>query len=162
MRKIASIVLFITLFALPIGACSTNEVEHGEGHDAQQTQIGDLRQETESTSVLPAFLNEKSEEIKMVYAAAAQNQKLLEHIPCYCGCGDSVGHKDNYDCFVHKNNEDGSLVWDDHGTRCQVCLDIAAESIVMYSEGKSIKEIREYIDDKYKEGYAEPTPTPEV
>lgn len=162
MRKIASSLLLTALLALPLGACSTNEAEHDEGNDVQHAQLGDLRQETASTSVLPAFLDDKQEDMKVIYAAVAQNQDLLEHIPCYCGCGDSVGHKDNYDCFIHENNEDGSLVWDDHATRCQACLEIAAESIVMYSEGKSMKEIREYIDDKYKEGYAEPTPTPEV
>lgn len=63
-------------------------------------------------------------------------------------------------CFVKKINEDGSVVWDDHGTRCGVCLEIAAESMKMKQEGKSIKEIRNYIDEKYKEGYAKPTKTP--
>jgi len=28
--------------------------------------------------------------------------------------------------------------------------------------GKSIKQIRQSIDEKYKSGYAKPTPTPEV
>lgn len=37
---------------------------------------------------------------------------------------------------------------------------IAAKSIKMKQEGKSIKEIRRYIDKKYKEGYAKPTKTP--
>lgn len=31
-----------------------------------------------------------------------------------------------------------------------------------YSKGKSIKEIRDEIDKKYENGYATPTPTPEV
>jgi Protein of unknown function with PCYCGC motif len=34
------------------------------------------------------------------------------------------------------------------------------KSIKMKQEGKSIKEIRHYIDEKYKEGYAKPTKTP--
>ena len=117
---------------------------------------------TESASVFPSFLDNQPGEMQLIYQAVSQHQNLLEQIPCYCGCGDSVGHKDNYDCFIYKNHEDGSLVWDDHATRCQVCLDIAAESIVLYREGKSIQDIRDFIDKQYKEGYAEPTPTPDV
>ncbi len=154
MRKLTTLFMLIALFSLPLGACATKEEEH--------TQLGDLRQETASTSELPAFLDDKSDDMKMLYAAVAHHQDLLEHMPCYCGCGESVGHKDNYDCFIDQNNEDGSLVWDDHATRCQACLDIAAESIVMYNDGTSLSDIRNYIDDKYKEGYPEPTPTPEV
>lgn len=158
MRKIVNLFFILALLSLPLGACSTKKAEN----HSQQPQLGDMREETESTSVLPPFLDNKSDDMKLIYRAVSQHQHLLEQIPCYCGCGDSVEHKDNYDCFIYKNNEDGSLVWDDHATRCQACLDIAAESIVMYSEGKSIKDIRDHIDNQYKEGYAEPTPTPEV
>ena len=43
---------------------------------------------------------------------------------------------------------------------CDVCLEIAAESMVEYQKGKSMLDIRKEIDEKYKEGYAKPTPTP--
>lgn len=43
---------------------------------------------------------------------------------------------------------------------CGVCLETAAESIIQYKDGKCLKEIRQYIDEKYKEGYSKPTPTP--
>ncbi|MGM8365488.1 PCYCGC motif-containing (lipo)protein [Virgibacillus sp. W0181] len=142
-------------------ACSSEESEE-QNHPATEV-TGDTREETSSLKELPPFLDAKSEEMQILYQAVAQNQKLLESIPCYCGCGDeSIGHKDNYDCFIHENNDDGSLVWDDHATRCQACLDIAAESIIESSNGKSVKVIRNMIEEKYKEGYAEPTPTPEV
>ena len=80
-------------------------------------------------------------------------------MPCYCGCGESAGHKSNLNCFIQEKREDGSIVWDDHGTRCLVCLEIAVQSAQLHKEGKSLKEIRQFIDDTYKEGYAKPTPT---
>lgn len=43
---------------------------------------------------------------------------------------------------------------------CGVCLETAAESIIQYKDGKCLKEIRQYIDEKYKEGYSKPIPTP--
>ncbi|PGN03224.1 PCYCGC motif-containing (lipo)protein [Priestia megaterium] len=119
-------------------------------------------EETASNEVLPEFLKDKPEEVQTIYANAAQNQELLENIPYYCGCGESTGDKNNYDCFIHENKRDGKVVWDDHGTKCGVCLEIAAQSVPDLEPGKSIKQIRQSIDEKYKSGYAKPTPTPEV
>ncbi|PLT34956.1 PCYCGC motif-containing (lipo)protein [Bacillus sp. V5-8f] len=133
---------------------------HKEEHQ-HHTSSGDIQEETKTANVMPDFLNGKPEEMAAIYAAAPKYQELLEHIPCYCGCNDSAGHRDNYDCFIHENKNNGAVVWDDHGTKCGVCLITAAESINQLNEGKSIKEIREYIDNKYKEGYPEPTPTPQ-
>ncbi|WP_042350157.1 PCYCGC domain-containing protein [Bacillus massiliogorillae] len=165
--------ILLSLFAtviLILGACSKNEAteatktgnqEQTENHDhTQHAANGDLQEETKSIETLPSFLKDKPEEMSTVYAAVAKNRKLLESMPCYCGCGESAGHKDNYDCFIFENKTDGSIVWDDHATRCKVCLEIAAESVVLYNNGKSAKEIRDIIDSKYKEGYLKPTPTP--
>lgn len=147
--------LVFLLFSFLLTACNS-------GHDGHQSRAanGDLREETASADVLPSFLDGQSEGVRLVYRAAALSGDLLEWIPCYCGCGESAGHQSSRHCFVHAYREDGTVVWDDHGTRCGVCLQIAAEAIRMRQEGKSVKEIREYIDEKYRDGYAAPTPTP--
>ncbi|KHE72795.1 PCYCGC motif-containing (lipo)protein [Halobacillus sp. BBL2006] len=141
--------------------CSSDNSEEAEESHIEHVN-GDLREETQDTDTLPAFLDDKNEDMQMLYTAASQNKDLLENIPCYCGCGDSVGHRSNYDCFIHENKQDGSIVWDDHATKCGVCLEIAAQSIVDHQDGKSIKQIRNDIDQTYEEDYAEPTPTPEI
>ncbi|RWR04529.1 PCYCGC motif-containing (lipo)protein [Siminovitchia fortis] len=163
MKKLAIVALI--MINMVLAACSNTGKEHAEEQHAgegQEMQLGDIREETGGPQELPPFLEGKPEDMQTVYQAAALNKDLLEKIPCYCGCGESVGHKDNYDCFIHDNKEDGRIVWDDHGTKCIVCLEIAAQSISDYRNGKSVKEIRKEIDEKYKEGYAEPTPTEEV
>ncbi|WP_027409103.1 PCYCGC motif-containing (lipo)protein [Anoxybacteroides tepidamans] len=146
-------------FSLLMGACSSNEAKEHHHTAAYTTSSGDIRETTKSIDHLPSFLSQYEEDMAVLYQQAAKHRELLESIPCYCGCGQSAGHKNNYDCFVHENKKDGSVVWDDHATKCGVCLEIAAESITAYEQGKSIKEIRQMIDSKYKEGYAEPTPT---
>lgn len=146
----------ILLLVLVLSACSPSH----DSSDQTRTSSGDLREETASADVLPAFLENQSEDVRLVYQTAAKSADLLEWIPCYCGCGESAGHQSSLNCFIHSVNPDGSVVWDDHGTRCGVCLQIAAESILLRQEGKSVKEIRDYIDGKYREGYAAPTPTP--
>ena len=135
------------------------ETEHAGHHDAHTQPNGDLQEITSSAKEMPTFLNDKNDDMKAVYLAAAQHPDILASMPCYCGCGDSAGHKSNLNCFVADISKD-KVVWDDHGTRCGVCLEIAAESILMSKDGKSLKEIRQYIDENYKEGYAKPTPTP--
>ena len=150
-------------FALVIGllgilaGCSDDQNE--EAHHDHTAANGDIREETASVDTLPSFLDDKDDNMRLIYSSAAKNPDLLKFIPCYCGCGDSAGHKSNLNCFVYKT-QGNKVVWDDHGTRCELCLKIAAESIVKYNNGESIKQIRSYIDEQYKEGYAKPTPTP--
>ncbi|MFC7372851.1 PCYCGC motif-containing (lipo)protein [Fictibacillus iocasae] len=134
---------------------------HGS-HDATGAKLpnGDLRELTASAEKLPAFLNGKQEVVSAVYKQVPAHKELLESMPCYCGCGESAGHKNNYDCFIAENKAGGEILWDDHGTRCGVCLEIAAVSMKQAAEGKSPLEIRQFIDETYKEGYAKPTPTP--
>lgn len=152
------------LFIL-IAGCSakTDEEKSGETtvseHGSHTQPNGDLQEATASVEDMPDFLSNKDDQMKTIYMAAAKHPEVLESMPCYCGCGDSAGHKNNLNCFVADISTE-KVVWDDHGTRCGVCLEIAAESILMSKDGKSLKEIRQYIDEKYKEGYAKPTPTP--
>ncbi len=54
------------------------------------------------------------------YLFAKTNPKLLKQFPCYCGCGQSVGHRSNLDCFVFADG-----VYNSHGSRCDVCVDVA-------------------------------------
>jgi Protein of unknown function with PCYCGC motif len=169
LHKKSLVVLIMLIVSIASAACSSsNTSEEKTSHTVKEHQqhsehvSGDIREETASNKVLPEFLKDKSEDMQIIYVNAAQNKELLEKIPCYCGCGESAGHKNNYDCFIHENKEDGKVVWDDHGTKCGVCLEIAAQSISDLKAGKSIKQIRQSIDEKYKSGYAKPTPTPEV
>ncbi len=121
---------------------------------------GDLQEVTASTDILPTFLDDKPEEMRLVYQVAGTATDIIEWMPCYCGCGESAGYGSNINCFIDEVRKDGSVVWDDHGTRCRVCLEIAVLSVKMTQDGKSLKEVREFIDKNYKEGYAEPPDTP--
>ncbi|WP_213421143.1 PCYCGC motif-containing (lipo)protein [Bhargavaea massiliensis] len=175
------IIYILAAFGLVLSACGNDAAGEADGHEDEaaheghdhaapadrevkegQTVLpnGDLQEVTASAEELPSFLDDKPEDMQLVYKVAGSATEILEWMPCYCGCGDSAGHKSNMNCFISEVREDGSVVWDDHGTRCLVCLEIAVESVKMAQDGKSLKEIRETIDKTYNEGYAEPTPTP--
>ncbi|WP_409294879.1 PCYCGC motif-containing (lipo)protein [Peribacillus sp. SCS-26] len=164
--KNTAIAVFSTAFLL--SGCGTEEntqKESSHKHKAEEIHAehtaGDLRVETKKDTK-PAFLAEKPEDMQMLYLAVSQNQKLLEQMPCYCGCGEEAGHKSNYDCFIYEKKDNGNIVWDDHATRCGVCMEIAAQSIIDLQDGKTIEEIRKQVDAKYQKGFAKPTPTPPV
>ncbi|QSS99403.1 hypothetical protein IMZ31_15155 [Pontibacillus sp. ALD_SL1] len=159
MRKMAMALIGLLLLSIGLTGCGNEESKHDGGDHG--VVIGDIQETTASKASLPSFLDEKHEDIRTIYQGAVQHQELLEQMPCYCGCGDSVGHMNNYDCFIHDQDEQ-SIVWDDHGTKCNVCLEIAAKAMIEYSKGQSVEDIRTMIDETYKEGYAKPTPTPPV
>lgn len=165
-----SLMLILLTLVLVLGACGgtaqkatdkeeNHDTAHGN-HEQTQLQNGDLQEVTASVDILPTFLDDKPEDLRLIYQVAGTATDIIEWMPCYCGCGESAGHGSNMNCFIDEIREDGSVVWDDHGTRCQVCLEIAIQSVQKTQEGKSLKEIRDFIDETYREGYAEPTATP--
>ncbi|PLR81053.1 hypothetical protein CVD25_06750 [Bacillus canaveralius] len=165
-KSLIGYLIFLTTALILIAGCSSATVEEdnaksSDGKDSHtyHAENGDLRESTASAEELPVFVHDKHKQVKIVYGEAAKHKELLEWIPCYCGCAESGNHQNVYDCFVYENRENGEVVWDDHGTKCGTCLDTAAESIQQYNDGKTIKQIRDYIDDKYQDSYGEPTPT---
>lgn len=162
MKKVLFILFSCILFLSACGQDSKQEIheEHEDHVHVGHLENGDLQETTASSDILPTFLDTQSEDMKLVYQAAAKANDVLKWMPCYCGCGDSAGHKSNFNCFVHEIKENGEVVWDDHGTRCAACLETAIASIQMVQEGKTLVEIRNTIDETYKEGYAKPTETP--
>ena len=155
------LMLILLAMTLVVAACGQKGKEHGSLEVGQQKQLpnGDLQEVTASAAELPAFMDDKSEDMRLIYQVAGSATDILDYIPCYCGCGESADHKSNKNCFVDEIREDGSVVWDDHGTRCQACLEIAVQSVKMTQEGKTLTEVRNFIDETYKEGYAKPTDT---
>lgn len=158
MKKLLSAIV-LTIVIPFAAACGNDEAHDNPEAHTQVAPNGDLQEATASITDLPAFLDNKDENMRAIYLAAAKHADVIEQMPCYCGCGESAGHTSNLNCFVADRSGD-EVVWDDHGTRCGVCLEIAATTAVMTEEGKSVDEIRTWVDDTYSEGYAKPTPTP--
>ncbi|MBI4459880.1 MAG: hypothetical protein HY648_07460 [Acidobacteria bacterium] len=54
-------------------------------------------------SVRPVTLSPNSfsdPEVQRAYQVAKEVPAVLEHMPCYCGCYGSSGHRNNLDCFA--------------------------------------------------------------
>ena len=60
------------------------------------------------------MLERLTPEAKEAYAYALERPDVLEHMPCYCGCGE-MGHTSNLSCFV-RPGAGGGVALDSHGS----------------------------------------------
>ncbi|WP_158737572.1 PCYCGC motif-containing (lipo)protein [Alteribacillus sp. YIM 98480] len=158
MKKVKNVVLLLGI-AVTLAACSEPE-NAGPAVGEQEEKGYDILETTASAEESPQFLEHANGSIPSIYEETADHQELLTHIPCYCGCGESAGHEHAFDCFIDHVNEDNTVVWNNHGMKCGVCLEIAAAAVEMKNKGYSDREIRETIDETYNDSDMEPTPTP--
>ena len=77
--------------------------------------------------------------IAEVYDMAAEIPHVLDGLYCHCDCSKHSNHRSLLTCFQ-----------DDHGAGCDVCLTEAALAHRMTNEGRSLKEIRQAVDDLYR------------
>ncbi|MDQ0205318.1 PCYCGC motif-containing (lipo)protein [Alkalicoccobacillus murimartini] len=112
----------------------------------------DVLEETASPENLPSFLEYYPDNIGNFYKGINDFQDMLEQLPSYDINGEP-GELDNlYQSFIFEHTDEGSVIWNDHGARCNACIDSAAYSIEAWQNGTSIEEIREAIVTQYGEG----------
>jgi hypothetical protein len=130
MKPFSTMILTLLLFLL-LSACSSAE------------------NNLASLDTMPDFVKTAPVSVQKAYQFAAANPDVLKQLPCYCGCG-SMGHTSNFDCYVAEQNPDGSVKrFDEHALGCSICVDITLDSMRLLSQGKTIAEIKTYVDSTY-------------
>ncbi len=99
---------------------------------------------------MPAEVQRAPATVQQAYQFAAANPDVMTQIPCYCGCG-AVGHTSNSACYVKGQKADGSTQFDPHALGCSICVDITHDTMRLLKEGKTVKDIRAYVDNKYSQ-----------
>lgn len=89
-------------------------------------------------------LNGLSEHVAARYRFIEQHPREAEQIPCYCGCGPTLGHRSLLDCFLAPRGG-----YESHGAACGVCLGEAQDLEEMLAKGMSLSEARAAIDEAY-------------
>ena len=98
---------------------------------------------------MPAEVQSAPVTVQQAYQFAVANPDVMHELPCYCGCG-PIGHTSNYACYVAEQNSDGSVkTFDNHALGCSICVDITQDAMRLLREGKSVPEIRAYVDQTY-------------
>ena len=127
-HKIIFPALIVVLLAASLSACSSNNA-----NNMPMASLDQMSAEVQSALVT----------VRQAYQFAVANPDVMKHIPCYCGC-ESIGHTSNYSCYV---NSDGSF--DNHALGCSLCVDITQDAMRLTKEGKTIPQIKAYVDAAY-------------
>lgn len=99
---------------------------------------------------MPAEVQSAPVSVQQAYQFAVANPDAMKQIPCYCGCG-AMGHTSNYSCYVQSVDSKGTITFDNHALGCSICVDITQDVMRLQREGKSIQEIRAYVDTTYSQ-----------
>lgn len=128
----------LLIFALLLSACASGKTDTGANQGLKLASLDGM----------PAEVLAAPAQVQQAYRFAAANPQVMQQVPCYCGCGD-MGHTSNYACYVGGENADGSLRYDTHALGCSICVDITLDTMRLLQEGKSVSEIKAYIDQTY-------------
>lgn len=99
---------------------------------------------------LPAEVQAAPAIVRTAYQFAAANPDVIQQLPCYCGCG-SIGHTSNYSCYVSEGDKNAGINFDSHALGCSICVDITLDAMRLLKDGRSVPEIRAYVDATYSQ-----------
>lgn len=97
---------------------------------------------------MPAEVQSAPATVQAAYQFAAANPGVMKGVPCYCGCG-NIGHTSNYFCYVTAVDATGKITFDQHALGCSLCVDITQDTMRLLKEGKSVPEIKAFVDATY-------------
>lgn len=60
-----------------------------------------------------------------------------------------MGHTSNYACYASGVASNGAIQYDTHALGCSICVDITQDAMRLLQQGKSVEQIRTYIDQTY-------------
>ncbi len=127
----------------------------GDKEAGQQHMHGDeLWETTASQDVLPTFLKDYTPHTSELYSQVHQHADLMSGIICYCGCATKATeakHDSLLSCYLgeHPADKEG-VTWTNHSTGCGICKQEMEDVISLSKQGKSLQEIREAIDAKFR------------
>lgn len=95
----------------------------------------------------PAFVSSAPQRTQAAYAFALARPDVVQWLPCYCGCG-AMGHTSNLDCFI-KPSEGAAVVYEEHGSYCDVCVETALMGQDMLAKGATLIQMRAAVDASF-------------
>ncbi len=138
-RPFSFIILMLALFsATLLSGCSAASAAAGDHNRLAMAPLSEM----------PAEVRNAPSVVKQAYQFAVANPDAAKQIPCYCGCG-SMGHTSSYSCYVQDVQADGTILYDTHALGCSICVDITLDTMRLMNQGKSMPEIKSYVDAAY-------------
>lgn len=134
-----ALMVFSIFSSLVLGGCSGSSSQQGETPPSMV-----------SMDDMPAEVRAAPATVRQAYQFAAEHQDIVKRIPCYCGCG-AMGHTSSYSCYISNISADRKITYDTHALGCSICVDITLDTQRLLNEGKSVADIKVYIDQNYSQ-----------
>ena len=131
-----SLLMLLVVFSGLLTACGAKTSD--DNPDLAMASLDEMPSEVKNAPVA----------VKQAYQFNVANPDVMTQIPCYCGCG-SMGHTSNYSCYVSSVDADGKVNYDTHALGCSICVDITQDTMRLLKQGKSVPEIKAYVDQTY-------------
>jgi len=135
-RLSLSLLMLLVVFSGLLTACGAKTSD--DNPDLAMASLDEMPSEVKNAPVA----------VKQAYQFNVANPDVMTQIPCYCGCG-SMGHTSNYSCYVSSVDADGKVNYDTHALGCSICVDITQDTMRLLKQGKSVPEIKAYVDQTY-------------
>ena len=135
--------IFALLIVLPALLAVLTGCSSGTGSEKSDLAMA-------SMDGMPADLKSAPVLVQQAYQFAVANPDVMQHIPCYCGCG-AMGHTSNYACYVPGVDANGTVSFDPHALGCSICVDITQDTMRLLKDGKTVPEIKATIDQIYSQ-----------
>jgi hypothetical protein len=84
---------------------------------------------------MPAEVQNAPLKVQQAYQFAIANPQIMQQVPCYAKGVDAAGKID----------------FDTHALGCSICVDITQDTVRLLKEGKSVPEIKAYVDQTYSQ-----------
>ena len=146
----------VALFALVLlsgpalaGCSASHPAASGGWGDAMPSMQVDMPMagHDEAWAARPAYARADAA-TEEAYAFAIEHPRIVEWMPCYCGC-EAMDHGSNLDCYFKRGQPGDRAVFDEHASFCDICVDITLKTKQLDAEGKSLREIRQIIDQTF-------------
>jgi hypothetical protein len=135
-RPWARVVGFSLAVLAAVGLGTVGLIRAANGPDADHAAA--------ATPVVMADLSSVTAAIAADYHYAADHLAEFAQIPCYCGCDQTVGHRNLADCYVTSTG-----AWDAHASGCAVCGYETATAREQLAAGVPIADVSTSIIDQF-------------
>ena len=137
-RAFLPFMILLVIFSGLLTACGAKT--SNDNHDLAMAALDEM----------PADVKNAPVAVQQAYQFNVANPDVMTQIPCYCGCG-SMGHTSNYSCYVSSVDANGKVNYDTHALGCSICVDITQDPILLLQQGKTVPQIKAYVDQTYSQ-----------
>ena len=104
---------------------------------------------TAPAGMLPMAVERAGPSTVAAYQAALAHPDVLASVPCLCGCQQSLGHRNNLDCYIVGAAASGDTTYSMHGVGCSVCQGTTRIALDGAQHGLSGSELQELVQSHY-------------